>query len=199
MDMPGFDLRAKWQAAKNAAARFNGGRPIDIDKQIRGFALGPRLDAWEKAAKALDLAKRTDREAAALTDFRAADRAASEALAVYTKWLTGSEVALRSINGQARAELVAALTAISAPMISERKRLDPQTPPWKPDPPPTDPPLEAPAEPDPPHDPSLGSPLDPPLEPDPAADPESPHESPHDPPHEGSGHGGGHGGGRSQA
>ena len=190
--MPDFDFRDRWRAAKTAAARFNDGRRIDIDKQIPGFNLGPRLDAWEQAAEVLDEAKRTDREAAALADFHAADRAAAETLAVYTKWLTGSEVARRSINAHARDELLAALTAIAGSIIPERKRLDPQTPPWEPDPP-IDPPVEVPVEPDPSHDPSLA----PPLEPDP--DPEPPHETPPDPPHEGSGHGGGHGGGRGGA
>ena len=188
--MPDFNFRTDWKAAKTAAAQVNGGRAIDIDKRIPGFDLGPRLDAWEKAAEAFDQAKNTDRAAAALADFRGADRAAAQALGAYTMWLTHSEVALRSFSVQARADLNDALTVITGAMYFERKRLSPDGPvPWKPDPP-----VDPPAGSHPLHDPALdpGHEVshDPPLEPDHGR----PHDPPHDPPHEGGGHGGGHGG-----
>ena len=115
-------LRESWKAAKDKAKLMNNGRDVNIDKAVPGWAMGPRLDAWEKAADALERARHTDGEAAARADALSAQRAVQQTLAAYQAWLGSNPLALREVSQGARNELIGTIGNLTVEVLAESKR-----------------------------------------------------------------------------
>ena len=90
-------FRDIWKQAKDEAKRMNNGREVTMAGSAPGRDLGPRLDAWEKAAEALERARLTDGEDAARSQARSALGAVSAAFAAYASWLGSNPVALKEV------------------------------------------------------------------------------------------------------
>ncbi len=110
-------LRERWQKAKVEARDFNNGNEVDIRIDGKKLDLGKKLDAWEKAANALDKARRTargtDREETAYQRLATADDVVTKVLARYSAWLLSNPIAIQTVSEKARELLDNALTTVS--------------------------------------------------------------------------------------
>ena len=118
-------LRQRWQEAKEAAKKENDDEAPSFD-DAKGSALGPKLDRYEKALRALQIASGGIIEKVARANAEAAYKTVKTTLAAYQVFLRG--VSNKEVSDQARAVLGDAMTLATSLINGAAKDLKLSTP-----------------------------------------------------------------------